>query len=108
MKSVEQRAEAADLQKNRILAATCYIWLLFLFSFVLAKDSRLAIYHARQGALLFGFSLVATAVMKFTPPWMAGAADLITLAWIVLIVVGITNAWKGRLRPLPLIGRLWN
>jgi uncharacterized membrane protein len=106
MKLHERTPTPEDLTTNRVLAAASYVWLLFVLGLALSAKSPFARYHARQGAALFVLWLLNLLLTKFMIPSLRGLDDLLSLAVLVLMILGIVNAWKGRFRPLPLIGRL--
>lgn len=89
-------------QSNRLLAALSYLWILFLLPFIFCRDDSFALYHARQGLILFAVT---------TAGQVLGAA--FGLSWIVVlmqlywIVKGIGNANAGRMEPLPYIGNIF-
>lgn len=92
--------KAGGRSGNRALAALSYLSFLFLLPFLACPDDGFARYHARQGMLLFFFSLVVDALGALIP-----AGWLVTLFRLYCIVKGIGNALNGRREPLPLIGK---
>jgi uncharacterized membrane protein len=107
MRTGEAVADPGDRKENRLLAASCYISLLFLLGFWLGRDSRLAQHHARQGLLLYAAAVSLQLLLLAAPPALARASELISVVWAVSIVYGVRQAWLGKLTPLPLLGRLW-
>ena len=89
-------------QSNRLLAALSYLWILFLLPFIFCRDDSFALYHARQGLILFAVT---------TAGQVLGAA--FGLSWIVIlmqiywIIKGIGNANAGKMEPLPYIGNIF-
>lgn len=89
-------------QSNRLLAALSYLWVLFLLPFIFCRDDSFALYHARQGLILFAVT---------TAGQLLGAA--FGLSWIVVlmqiywIIKGIGNANAGKMEPLPYIGNIF-
>ncbi len=89
-------------QSNRLLAALSYLWILFLLPFIFCRDDKFALYHARQGLVLFAVT---------TAGQVLGAA--FGLSWIVIlmqiywIIKGIGNANAGKMEPLPYIGNIF-
>jgi len=104
MKLNERRPEAGDLAKNRVLAAASYVWLLFALGLALSGKSPFARYHARQGALLFILWLLNFLLTKLMIPSLQGLDELLSFVILALMLLGIINAWKGRFKPLPLLG----
>ena len=86
-----------------LLAVLSYLNILVLIPLLLSKKNDFVKYHARQGALLFLFSVIA--IFAFYVPY---------LPWLVIVyiaycvVYGIINVFMSRERPLPLLGKLTN
>ncbi len=91
------------MESNKLLAAISYIWILFLVPLFAAKDDAFARYHANQGLLLFLASIVLTiiGIIPFVGPIIAGIGGIVTFVFMIL---GIINAVKGEMKPLPFIG----
>lgn len=102
--------DAADIEKNKVMAVLAYIGLLFLVPLLAAPESRFARYHTNQGIVLFLATIAlggASTLLMFIPfvgcvvsfvPFVVGGGA------IVLMVLGIINAASGLYKPLPLIG----
>lgn len=94
-----------DAEKNKVMGIIAYI--LFFVPLLAAKDSKFAKYHANQGLVLFlagvAVSIVGTAIPVIG--WLI-ILPLGELAIIVLAVIGIINAAKCEMKPLPLIGSI--
>jgi len=105
MKTQERVPAAGDLEKNRVLAAASYVWLLFALGLALSGKSPFARYHARQGALLFILWILNFLLTKLMIPSLQGLDELLSLVILALMLLGIVNAWKGRYKALPLLGR---
>jgi uncharacterized membrane protein len=99
---VIQQATPADIEQNKVMAILAYI--LFLIPLLAAKDSPFAKFHTNQGLLVFILGMVSCVIGPFIPfigllIWLVGS-----LAALVFTVMGIINAAKGEMKPLPLIG----
>ncbi len=92
-----------DVEKNKVMGILAYI--IFFIPILAAKESRFAMYHANQGLLLFLTTLVINVVGGFVPVigWLV-ILPLGNLAVLILAIMGIVNAAKGQVNPLPLIG----
>lgn len=98
--------DSRDIEDNRVMAILAYIWILFLVPLLAAKHSRYARYHAYQGVTLFITWIAVQAVGWILPYNLSGLATIASLGLLVLAVIGIVNAYNGRAKPLPLIGKL--
>ena len=95
-------ARPKGYQSNRLLAALSYIPALFLLPFIFCSNDRFALYHARQGLILFAVVAAGQILGSgFDLGW------IVTLMQIYWIIKGIGNASAGKMEPLPYIGNLF-
>ena len=95
-------ADAADIESNKALGVLAYI--LFFIPILAAKDSKFAMYHANQGLALFVCAVGANVASHFIPLMGWILVPMTSLAVLVFMVIGILNASRGEMKPLPLIG----
>ena len=106
---------AQDAQDNKAMAILAYI--IFLIPLLAAKDSKFARYHTNQGLLVVLLSIAWGVVYSIliailtAISWRVGLAattilGIVSLVIPVLCVIGIVNACKGEMKPLPLIGKI--
>lgn len=97
-----QDPNQADIDNNKVMAILAYIF--FLIPLLAAKDSKFAMYHANQGLILF-LCMVGLYVVGVVVPFIGLILLLIgKLAFLVFMIIGIINAAKGEMKPLPVIG----
>lgn len=112
----------ADIEQNKVMALLSYFGILVLVPILAAKESAFARFHANQGLVLFiamiGWIIadsILTAVLRAIL-WRgiglwglyslcATLLNLVYIAFAVWAVIGILNAWNGRAKELPLIGK---
>lgn len=85
-------------------ALLSYLFILFLVPLLAAKEDAFAQYHARQGFVLF-IAAVLGMFVGVIPILGWILAPLISLACLVLAVIGLINVVKGEKKELPLIGQ---
>ena len=106
-----------DIKSNKGVSVLAYFGLLFLVPLLAAKDSKFARFHTNQGIVLFIFSLAFEVVDKILlgifswtlyPLYNVAelCLDLIGIAFIVLMIIGIVNAVNGKAKELPIIGKI--
>ena len=119
--AVPLTGEAADIEQNKIFAVISYLGLLFLVPLIAARQSKFAMYHCNQGAVLcvvwfcgvIGLMVVGIIFghipfLGFLIAIMMGLIHFVFwLGMLALMVMGIINAANGRMKPLPLIGNLF-
>jgi uncharacterized membrane protein len=92
-----------DVEKNKVMAILAYI--IFFIPLIAARESKFAMYHANQGLVLFLAAVVINIVGGIIP--FIGWFVILPFGWIAVLVfaiIGIINASKGEVKPLPLIG----
>ncbi len=100
-----KKEKTTPTQDEKIIAAIGYIWLLFLIPLLLKKDNEYCQFHAKQGMVLFIFSLI---VMILGGVPVLGWLIIMPLGLIVVIVfalLGFVNALHGRKWEMPYLGR---
>lgn len=89
-----------DAEENKIFAVLSYLSILVLVPLLAKKESKFAMFHAKQGlVLLIGWII----------GWLLSFVFIGFIVDIVLIVFsiwGIVNAATGKYAKLPLIGDL--
>ena len=110
-----------DRDRHHITAALSYLAFLVLIPLIFARRSHYARFHANQGLVLtiisLSYSLVTRIFVTFLDILFGGiyAAIPMTLSsifnfgsifFLILLILGISNAAKGRAKELPLIGRI--
>lgn len=89
-----------------------YAFLAYLLSIVgviivlaTRKEDKFALFHAKQGLVLFGGYVIAN-IVRFLPIPMGGAIGyLLSTLCLILEILGIINALNGQEKPLPIIGQ---
>lgn len=99
----QEPARPKSIQSNKLLAALSYLSLLFVLPFIFCKDDKYAMFHARQGAILFAVTAVGEVLGS-----AFGLGWIVTLMHLYWIYKGMTNANDGKIEPLPYIGNLFS
>lgn len=120
--SVSPAAEgpSADAQNNKLMGVLAYI--IFLVPLLAApKDSKFARFHTNQGMVLCIaavawniLSFVLTFILAMFDSFITGILSLligflgfaVSIAIGVFAILGIVNALNGKMKPLPLIGKI--
>ena len=99
------QGDSNDAEKNKLMAVLAYI--IFFIPMLAAKDSKFAMYHAKQGLMNFILSVVVSIVGGIVP--VLGWFIILPIGSIIVLIfaiMGIINAVGGKMKPLPLIGGL--
>lgn len=108
------QADIRDAQDNKAMAVLAYLGPLVLVPIFAAKESRFARYHANQGLVLFiaciaygiVYSILSGIILAIS--WrlymLVSIIGFVSIVFFVLAIIGIINACKAEMKPLPVIG----
>jgi uncharacterized membrane protein len=88
----------ANASDSNLMAALSYLWILSIIMYVLKKDDEYVKFHAKQGMVIFGASLIL---------WLIPIIGwLLNIAVLVAVIIGAFKAYQGEKFKFPLIGDL--
>lgn len=106
-----------DIANNKAMSVLAYISWLVLIPIFGAKGSKFARFHANQGLVLavteiiwwIAKSILAGIFLAIS--WWIGSVIstvfwLADIVFVILAIIGIVNAAKGRAKQLPVIGKI--
>ncbi|MBU2028448.1 hypothetical protein KJ761_00975 [Patescibacteria group bacterium] len=101
------QADKADVEKNKLMAIVGYIIPILFFIPLVSdgKNSSFAKFHANQQLVLLIAAIVVNIVGGVIPflGWFI-ILPIGTIMLIIFAIMGIINASKGVMKPMPLIG----
>lgn len=92
-----QDIPSQDIQKNKELAALSYMWLFSIVILLARRDSPFIQWHARQGTLLFFFSILI---------WPFTSIRYLEFLVLGMMILGFIESGMGHVYSLPVIGDL--
>jgi uncharacterized membrane protein len=95
---LEQMSE--DVRENRVMAAICYLGILFLVPLLVKDRSDYALFHCRQGIILFAFQSLLSFVV-----WIPVVGPILLVLLMAISLVAAVMAWQGKEWKLPLLHR---
>lgn len=87
-----------DIRENKDIAAVSYMWILSIVIFSFRKDSAFVQFHARQGSILFVFSIVFWII-----PFIGRILEIFVVAGMIM---GFIYAVQGQYTKIPLVSDL--
>ena len=90
-----------SITSSKVFAALSYFGILFVVPYILCKEDSFAIFHAKQGLILFVAGIVAKIAAS-----IFGLGWIVTLARLYFIYKGVSNVLNGKKEALPYIGTL--
>lgn len=103
-----------DARDNKVMAILSYIGILVLIPLFAAKESSFARYHTNQGLALaiaevlyaVSYGILSSVILSIS--WhlyfVVSIIGRVGIVFFILAIIGIINAVKGRMKPLPIIG----
>ncbi|MDP3899736.1 MAG: DUF4870 domain-containing protein [bacterium] len=109
-KKAEQKFSNEDIEKNKVVSALSYIFILCLIPLLLKQTSPYAQFHARQGL---------TITVAFFIFWVIGIIPILgwmvaffgNIALIIISILGVIKTLDGKAWEIPFIyewSKKWN
>lgn len=103
MPEEEVPAQPVSGGDDNLMAALSYIWIISIVMLLTKKDSEFIQFHAKQGLVLFGISIVLWVIsIPLFFLWMVNS--LVYLVLFVAAVVGFIKAYGGEKYKIPVVG----
>ncbi len=101
---ISKAHQQEQIKEAKILAAVAYWGFLCILPLVLMKDNEFAVYHGKQGLVLFIF-LVAGFIVGILPLFGPPIYRLALLAYLVLLLWGTIAALSGKKAFIPVVSK---
>lgn len=90
-----------DVQKGKTMAIIAY--LIFFIPLLMddMKNNNFVMFHTEQAIVLFILNIGAAIIGTLT----CGIGLILYIPWLIFLIMGIMNASKGEVTPLPVIGK---
>lgn len=104
--------DPADIEKNKAMGGLAYF--IFFLPLLACPDSNYGRFHANQGLLLLILGIcsgIVNAILTVILTWRLGWLSLllgfiIGVAVFVIGVIGLINGFTGKVKELPLVGKI--
>ena len=91
---------------HRFVNMLAYLGILFFLPLVFEPQSKIGRFHANQGLVLLLIGVAANILFHFIPLFGGLFSWLLNLVLLIAIVYGMFHAFYGRMKPLPIIGKI--
>jgi uncharacterized membrane protein len=102
--SMESNVENEAVQEGKIWAVLAYLGILCLLPLLLKKDNKFALYHAKQGLVLFIGELIALFI-NIIPVIGQLVYLILILVFGIYSIIGIIQALMGKYWKAPIISK---
>jgi uncharacterized membrane protein len=91
------------IDNHTLMGVLCYLGVLIIIPYLMAKEVPFVKYHLKQGAVLIVMEIAAWVLVEmFWGLWFI--VHLINIVTIVLSIIGIVNVIQKKEKELPLVG----
>ncbi len=91
------------VEEGKIWAFIGYWWILFLVPLLGKKDNKFALFHGKQGMVLFVFWIVIS-IIFFIPIIGPIINFLGWIIYIILAIIGMVKSFQGEYWKMPVLG----
>ncbi len=100
------RADGEELEQGRFFAVIAYLSVLCLIPIIFKKSNKFAVFHGKQGLILFIWE-VGALVVSIIPLFGKLIWGLSWLICFILSAIGMVQAWLGVYWKLPVSLGKW-
>lgn len=108
----KQSFSKKEVEDGKLLGILSYIGILSLIPYFVEKNNKFVMYHAKQGLNLFLLEMICSVAISIVGPilwllfWLVALVSAaVSLASLVLSVIGIINVCNGEAKELPYISK---
>ncbi len=95
-------ATDSDIDQNRVVAAVSYLFFLCLVPLFFAKDSKFAMFHAKQGIVVAIFWVLAIVVSSI--PLLGWIVGFFLIPFMTIVsIIGFIQAIQGKWYRMPFV-----
>ena len=94
-------AEDKEIQEGKIYAVIGYLWILCFIPLLLKRENKFALFHGKQGLVLFLGEIAASIIMMIPILGLIGLLFLFIFA--VISLIGIIQALMGNYWKMPVV-----
>lgn len=107
MTTTKPEVDKKDVEENKGVAALGYVFILCFVPLLMAKDSKFAQFHAKQGLVLFIAEvalMVLSNILIFIPVFGWFVMMVAYFAVTIAAIVGLLKALEGEMWEMPVLG----
>lgn len=93
--------QGKDIQEGKFFALISYISFLCVLTLLLKKENKFALYHAKQGLIIFVGEVICFVLSVI--PLLRALCAIVTVVFILSSIWGIILAAKGSYGRIPLV-----
>lgn len=95
-----------EISDGKVMAILSYLGCLMLIPLFAGRKNKFAKFHLNQGLVLFLFNVLFSVVFNCIPNIGKILVTVSSVVFLVLAILGIINAITGKIKELPLIGKV--
>jgi uncharacterized membrane protein len=93
-----------EIDDGKLWAFIGYWWILFLVPLLGKKENKFALFHGKQGMVLFVFAVLVW-LLSYIPVigWFI-IGPIGSIIWIILAIIGMVKSLQGKYWKMPVLG----
>jgi uncharacterized membrane protein len=93
-----------EIEEGKIWAFIGYWWILFLVPLLGKKDNKFALFHGKQGMVLFALEIIVW-ILSYVPVlgWFI-IGPVGSIICIILAIIGMVKSLQGAYWKMPVLG----
>jgi len=91
---------------SNLMAALSYVWVISIVMLVIKKDDPFVSFHAKQGTVLFAFSILGMVLTPLITPIVFILGPIVSIIIVIGEVIGFIKALSGEKYKIPIVGDL--
>jgi uncharacterized membrane protein len=99
--------DTTPVDNTMIMGILCYLGVLVIIPYLMAKDNAFVKFHIKQGVVLAGLWIILYVAREMFIPWRYWEiVGFINLGLVILSIIGIVFVVQKKQTALPIIGSL--
>ncbi len=105
----QNTASTPEVDNTMVMGILCYLGVLVIIPYLMAKDNPFVHFHIKQGVVLAGLWIILYVAREMFIPWRYWEiVGFVNLALVILSIIGIVFVVQKKQTALPIIGSIAN
>lgn len=101
-----QEISQEEISSGKVMAVLSYLGCLMLIPLFAGRKNKFSKFHLNQGLVLFVTNVLLSVIVNCIPKIGSILAVFVSIVMLIFEIIGIVNAATGKVKELPLIGKI--